>query len=281
MLKYLLRKLGFDQSFRIGGVELTLPAEHLLPRYSARHRRYDRFLPHLVRRLADGDVVVDVGANCGDTYAAMCAARPGATFLCVEPEAKFFELLASNAARVAAAHGAKPAILRSCLAGTSGVKKVLTGEGGTRRSVESDEGSAMRSLDDILAEAGQPKPRLIKSDVDGFDHDVMRSGATTIAAARPVLFFECQCDDEQQLEAYRQTMRMLEEMGYVSWTAFDNYGGVMLCDVSRSEVEQLVAYVWSQRAASATRTMYYLDILAGTREDASLMRGAVKDHLAG
>lgn len=281
MLKYLLRKLGFDQTFEVGGVKITLPAEHLLPRYSARHGRYDRFLPHLVRRLGDGDLVVDVGANCGDTYAAMCAARPGANFLCVEPEARFFKLLGENAARVALAHGAKPPVLRSCLVGEPGVKKVLTGAGGTRKSVESAEGAALRSLDDILAEAGQPKPRLIKSDVDGFDYDVLRSGFRTIAAARPILFFECQCDDQRQLEAYRDTLKSLEAMGYASWTVFDNYGGVMLCDVGRSEVDQLLAYVWSQRASAATRTTYYLDVLAGLPDDAPLMREAVTDHLAG
>lgn len=281
MIRRLLRKLGLNQSFPIGGVDVILPAEHLLPSYASKHGRYDKFLPHLVRRLGDGDVVVDVGANCGDTYAAMCAARPGAVFLCIEPEATFFSLLSANASRIASAHGVNPPMMRSCMVGMLGVKKVLTGEGGTRKSVESGEGAAMRPLDDILEEAGLLQPRLIKSDVDGFDYDVLRSGSRTIRAARPVLFFECQCDDELQLEAYRDVLKTLEKMGYTSWTAFDNYGGVVLCDVSRAGMDQLLDYVWSQRSASATRTMYYLDILAGKAEDAQLMRDAVRDHLAG
>jgi hypothetical protein len=167
------------------------------------------------------------------------------------------------------------------MVGVPGIKKVLRGEGGTRKSVESAEGVPMHSLDDVLGQTGLLKPRLIKSDVDGFDYDVLRSGFRTIRAARPVLFFECQCDDQVQLGAYRETLKMLEEMGYTSWTAFDNYGGVVLCDVTRSKVDQLLTYVWNQRAASATRTIYYLDILAGTTEDAPLMRDAIGDHLAG
>lgn len=275
----LRRRLGLGQTMLLGGAEIALPAEHLLPRYMSKHARYDRFLPHLARFLQDGDLIVDVGANCGDTYAAMCAARPGAEFLCLEPDPGFFRFLAANATRVARAHAAPPPTLLPHMVGEAGARKSLSGGGGTRKSLEDADGVSTRSLDDILREAGRSRPRLIKSDVDGYDHDVLRSGLRTISAERPLLFFECQCDHQGQLEAYREILVTLEGIGYASWTVFDNYGGVLLCDADRGHVEQLLAYVWSQRSEGASRTIWYLDVLAGVADDAPIARKAVRSHL--
>jgi FkbM family methyltransferase len=275
----LRRRFGLGQTILLGGVEIALPAEHLLPRYMSKHARYDRFIPHLVRHLKNGDLIVDVGANCGDTYAAMCAARPGAKFICLEPDPGFFAFLAANAARVAQAHAAQKPTLLPHMVGEPGAKKSLSGGGGTRISLDAADGVSTKSLDDILRDADQGKPRLIKSDVDGYDHDVLRSGLRTISAHRPLLFFECQCDRQGQLDAYREILVTLEGLGYASWTVFDNYGGVLLHDVGRAHVEQLLAYVWSQRGEAGTRTIWYLDVLAGSADDAPMVREAIRSYL--
>lgn len=279
LLSRLRRTLGLGQTIPVGGVEIALPSEHLLPKYMHKHAKYDRFLPHLVRLLKDGDLIVDVGANCGDSYAAMCAARPGAEFICLEPDPGFFGFLTANAARVAQMHAAPMPMLLPHMVGKAGAKKTLSGGGGTRKGLDAADGVSTKSLDDILRDANGAKPRLIKSDVDGHDHDVIRSGLRTISAQRPLLFFECQCDHQGQLDAYREILVALEALGYSSWTVFDNYGGVLLCDASRSHAEQLLAYVWAQHSEGASRTIWYLDVLAGVADDAPMVREAIRSHL--
>ena len=62
-----------DSDLRLAhaGYQLCLPKDHLLPHYQREHRLYDRFLPFVARALPAGTAAIDVGANCGDTLAAM------------------------------------------------------------------------------------------------------------------------------------------------------------------------------------------------------------------
>ena len=67
--------LHLDTEYRFADFSIVLPADHALPIYQKAHRLYDRFLPHLSKYIESGSTVIDVGANCGDTVAAMFAAR--------------------------------------------------------------------------------------------------------------------------------------------------------------------------------------------------------------
>jgi hypothetical protein len=58
-------KLSIFQKFEEYSIELT--PDHLLPTYQKNHPKYDRFLPVLVAHLEKGCVIVDVGANVGDS----------------------------------------------------------------------------------------------------------------------------------------------------------------------------------------------------------------------
>ena len=80
--------------YRIGSVELELPLSHELPFYRHDHPRYDRQLGAIAAEL--GGPVVDVGANVGDTAAAI-RAESGVPILCVEGDPRFFALLERNA----------------------------------------------------------------------------------------------------------------------------------------------------------------------------------------
>src|SRR5215203_6027449 len=81
-----------DVCYRLSGdVEIDLPGNHPLPRYQRDYPLYDRFLPMLVSRLPDTAQIIDVGANCGDTVAAMYAANPRLRYLAIEPDPAFFK----------------------------------------------------------------------------------------------------------------------------------------------------------------------------------------------
>jgi FkbM family methyltransferase len=267
----------------IGDVSVELPTEHLLPEYQAIHPHYDRFLPRLGAALREGDVVIDVGANCGDTLAAMRQANRGLEFVCVEPDDGFFAYLERNTARlIEAAPGGRVHLVKS-LAGQQAGPVVLSGGGGTRTAAAGDPGTAQgmvsRTLDDIVYSLGDDvahRLRLLKSDVDGWDHDVLDSASQLLQQVQPLLFFECQPVTEAQYLGTQRTLGRLGDAGYKHFFMFDNYGSFMLrCD-GLTGVTQLIDYTWQQQMGRATRTVHYFDVLACTEADFALVGAVVE-----
>lgn len=62
----------------------------MLPKYKQAYPNYNRFLPHLAKHLKDSDFVVDIGANVGDTLAAMYRANDSLRFICTELNDVFY-----------------------------------------------------------------------------------------------------------------------------------------------------------------------------------------------
>jgi FkbM family methyltransferase len=257
---------------------ISLPADHLLPVYQALHKKYDRFLPHLCKHLAPGDCVVDVGANCGDTLAAMFAANQTLRFVCVEADDEFFSLLQQNAQKMQDVHPGASIKLVKALVGKSVSSAILEGSGGTKHArLDDADGQGLPSvaLDRILESEGEV--RLLKSDVDGFDYDVIDSAQSAIAAHKPLLFFECDFRETAQKAHYESTLASLEKNGYGCWIVFDNFGAVILQTRDVRQVIQILNYVWSQNQQETTRTIYYCDLLACAKKDellvATIMNG--------
>jgi FkbM family methyltransferase len=261
-------------------MSILLPPDHALPRYQRRHRKYDRFLPHLVRYLQAPGTVIDVGANVGDTLAAMAAENGALDYVCIEADADFHALLETNAGRVRAARPGICIDLHRALVGARAKTATLEGAKGTRTAVETEgAGLASQRLDALLG-AGLPSPlRLLKSDVDGHDHDVIASAEALIEAHRPLIFFECQYDDAGQKAAYLEMLRDLEGRGYRDWAVFDNFGELALRAGEVAPIEQLVEYVWRQTLGRSTRTVHYWDILAiGGEAESRLMDQVLADY---
>ena len=277
--------LNINIEYQYNGFSIELPAEHLLPFCQKHHRLYDRFLPHLCKYLAPGSIVVDVGANCGDTVAAMYESNNSLVFICVEPDEVFFKFLQKNVSRISLFD--KQALIKTIksLVGQHITSASLEGAGGTRRAIVDDKENSKkplikaRSLDDILSQCEVTEIRLLKSDIDGFDYDVIDSAESTLDAEPPIIFFECLLDHEFQKAGYEKTMANLEAKGYVGWVIFDNYGEVVLRTSDIQIVDQLLDYVWRQNTRHSTRTIYYYDILAVTKRDSVLMERVIDDYI--
>ena len=268
------RALGIPVRHRYENFTILLPAEHLLPVYQRQHPRYDRFLPHLAAALGPDATIIDVGANCGDTLAGMVERNPRATYVCVEPDDGFFRYLRTNIARMRASLGPLSVHVVQSLVGQSVGGVSLAGGGGTRHAVTADGAAAGHvpvTLDSILAVLPPLTVRLLKSDVDGFDYDVIDSTAGLLAAQKPILFFEAQCDFDWQLAGFTRTIAWLSGQGYRHWCAFDNFGEIVLRTGDAGEIGQLLGYVWKQNQGKATRTIHYFDLLACTAADAGLI----------
>src|SRR5262249_17740923 len=117
----------------------------------------------------------------------------------------------------------------------------------------------------VTLELGPEEPiALIKSDVDGSDADVLQSGLKTIAKHQPLLFFEAECRTIEAVKAYANVFKSLAELGYDSFTAFDNFGLPLVQQVNAITIVQIMNYCANMNQGRSTRTFYYVDVLASS-----------------
>jgi len=273
---------GTPIEYEIGQFLIQLPEEHLLPVYQKEHPLYDRFLPYLAKHLEKDDIVVDVGANCGDTMAGMINANPGIRFLCVEPDPIFYRFLETNVRRIfKILPDAAIELIPNFIASTHETV-VLSGSKGTRtRSISTEKGSThqTKSLREILtASKRNDHLRLIKTDVDGYDYDVITSADEWLNHDDLMIFFECMYDEEFQRKGFIKLIKTLPSKGFSDFWLFDNFGNFMLHITDSQHIEQLIDYVWRQNLGLATRSLYYFDILATKPNDHELVTDLINNY---
>ena len=274
------RMLKIDQEFLVGNSTILLPPDHLLGRHQRAYKQYDRFLPHLAKHLEEGSFVIDVGANVGDTVAAMVAANDALRYVCVEADDAFFDYLQRNAAALRQDNEQVSIDCYKCLIGLSVTGVALQGVGGTKHAESSEGGDALdsRPLDELVREIECTPLGLIKSDVDGFDYDVIDSAEKTISRHNCLLFFECQYDNESQFEGYRNCLNRIEAMGYDRYAIFDNFGGLVTGTAKKTFVFDLMEYVRRQNDGDSHRTINYFDVLAYTAKHESLVSSVLSNY---
>jgi len=256
---------------------IKIPANHLLPEYQQTCPKYDRFLPHLVKYFNASDTIVDIGANVGDTLAAMVEKNAASNYICIEPDDSFYRYLEENIDRI------KKSIIDlkieaiKALVGKNISNVSLDGKGGTKHAVTDDEGGIKSlPLDEMIPNA--MNIRILKSDVDGFDYDVLDSSMSVIQTHKPIIFFECQYDFDYQKNGFSKTIEKLESAGYCDWTIFDNFGEVVVRTNDIDIISQLMNYVWQQNVGNTTRTIYYFDILCVQKTDSSLIDKVLSEY---
>ena len=197
--------------YRVGGVKLELPLSHELPFFQHDHPRYDRQLGAIAAEL--GGPVVDIGANVGDTAAAI-RAESNVPILSVEGERRFFELLERNA-RVIGGVEVEHAFVEGPARG-----RIERGSG-TAKVVEGDDELRSKPLAQILDEhPAFAKPALLKLDTDGMDVTILLANLSLLAELRPVLFFEY----DPHLGADPVVFERLSEVGYATAEWYENTG---------------------------------------------------------
>lgn len=271
--------LNIPFEYRYKDFSILLPADHMLPTYQRHHPKYDRFLPHLAKYIVSSDTVIDVGANVGDTLAGMAAANSTLSYICIEPDDAFFELLVQNISRIKRVKTDLNVRAVKSLVGKAVSAVNLEGRAGTRHAVMNGGGKIRsRPLDEILADAPHSAIRVLKTDVDGFDYDVLDSSLAVIRRNKPLIYFECQFDYDYQRAGYEKTLSALEVDGYCDWTVFDNFGELILRARGTDVVIQLMNYVWRQNTGKSARTIHYYDVLAVQSQDAALVDRVLAEY---
>jgi hypothetical protein len=257
---------------------------HRLPTYQAKYLKYDKFLPYIVKRLEAGSSVLDIGANCGDTLAAIVPAGPRLRYYAVEPSDNYYKYLEQNIETIRKAFPLVTLSYSKSLIGNSDGLYTLIEKDGTATAVKVQKQADVaeknsKTLDKtsltqlVKAQDSQFRLRLLKTDTDGMDWDVINSGLEVIKDARPILFFECDPQNAETVLAYQSSLEKLDNLGYHNFYIFDNYGEYVCCLNKVSTLVDFIRYCCAQ----TTRTIHYIDVVACVAADAALVESAIEE----
>ena len=269
-------------------IDLHLPIHHKMPNIKAACKLLDSFLPHVVSYIDAPGTIIDIGANCGDTLAAMYSTNKDLKYVCVEPDNTFFVFLEHNAQRIRGKYGVNNITSVQAMIGSEIKCAVLAQDGTTATygdiNCETSEGAIeTKSLDSIVESMNIRDVKLLKVDTDYYDYDVLNSSKLLLTSQRPMIYFEC-CyleNKEPQIQGYKEVIRYLESVNYRAWAIFDNFGELLLRTDSTDTIMQLIDYVWRLNTGRSLRTIYYYDIFTFQDVDAGLANTALDDYAAG
>ena len=265
-----------DVTYEINGFRLLLPAAHPLPAFQAAHRLYDRFLVSLGECLPDGAAAIDIGANVGDSAAALCAKASMRTVFCVDGSSTYFKYLEKNA-RIIASHGHDIHCLRAVV-GPARTRARIVEAWSSGQVVVSQSGEETLTLDAVCRLARERVSRItvVKIDTDGFDMSVIQSGPAELERHEPLLFFEVWMRSRSELPLFVSTLSLLSRLGYSRFTILDNFGNIMLETEELSALAHIAGYVATLNEGISTRTIYHVDVFASTERNRDIHESAVR-----
>ena len=212
--------------------------------------------------MPDGYCAVDIGANVGDTAAAINAG--GTTpVLCIEGDPSYFQFLEHNAKALG-----PQIVVEKCFVGDrdgQADEAKLDRRQGTTAAVRAIGSAAgrlpVRRLESILRAHPQfESPQLVKIDTDGYDFRIILSHLPFLSTRKPVLFFEYIVDARPSCEQSLECIDALIRVGYEQFLVFDNFGHFLLSTTSRDTVRELNQYLLSN--AMFGTAVNYFDICA-------------------
>ena len=215
-----------DQIIYIDNKKIILPPGHLLSLYESVYPKYDRFLPTVVGKIKENEVIIDIGANIGDTLFRLLNINTKPFYYCIEADNFFFEYLQKNKKSLDVNIQNKIILIKT-LVGDQLKGNLSETTTGTKSLIESDLGIKSKKLDDIIIEYKIENIKLIKVDVDGFDYNILFSALNELKNNKPDIFFEYMPLDELGKKNYLRLIEKLNEIGYSNWTMLDNYGSII------------------------------------------------------
>tara|TARA_B100000965_G_scaffold142347_1_gene118550 strand:+ start:1678 stop:2508 length:831 start_codon:yes stop_codon:yes gene_type:complete len=224
-----------DQIIYIDNKKIILPPGHLLSLYDSVYPEYDRFISKVIREIKENEVIIDVGANIGDTLFRLLNINSKPYYYCIEADNSFFEYLQKNKKSLDINIQNKIILIKT-LVGDQLKGNLSDTSFGTKSLIESDTGTKSKKLDDIILDYKIKNIKLIKVDVDGFDYNVLFSAINEIINNKPDIFFEYMPLDELGKKNYFRLIEKLNDIGYSNWTMLDNYGSIIFENQSYIDV---------------------------------------------
>lgn len=280
------------KEYFFGDYKLTLKGNHVLDKYQQSFPLYDRFLPMLCSDFEG--LIIDIGANIGDTSIAIFSKNLKSFIVGVEPDAIFYEECINNIFQ----NGLTTRFL--------GVNKfVSTNEGNfcLEKSSTMSTGSISSKIDqsgkkntisfselmDLIPNEKILKFDILKIDTDGFDWDILNSFVLYVNDFRikpRFVFFEMQTylnnlgvydvNRDQIIEDYKVSIERLQSIGYNNFCLIDNFGTPIKITQSINEIFELNDYIMRSQIYNSHSTIYYIDILAFCENEFEFVKQAIE-----
>lgn len=272
--------LPIEQKITINSFKFYIPKYGKLGIYRAKYKNYDRFISLYVNCINDG-VVIDIGANVGDSFFEMNSKNNRLEYILVEPEPYFFSLLRKNLKINNISKNCQifDFFISSHKSNNLTLKKIK----GTAKQIVADGNNKNEfkkiSLDELISNLSNKKIKFIKIDVDGYDYDVINSGFNFISFNKPPLFFECDFKKSLTKDFFVTTINRLFKTGYVTCFLFDNYGNFYkeLSDIKTINI--LFSKLQNDEFRFDGKKIYYFDILMVSQKDYLFAKNAVDSHI--
>jgi FkbM family methyltransferase len=276
--------LADNENYHINGRHLMMDKDHFLPIHQRNNPMFNRFFPYLssITREKDGNYIVDIGANIGDTLMDMWDNTED-MFLCVEPEETFLNMAQRNAKLLddECRISFERAFITDCVEQNYKPNIYRGGTSVKERIYSSDEsGIPSKTLDFLIEEnnISSEDLDLIKIDTDGFDGDCILSGRGILTSGNALLYWENQISTYEQYIKYQKAYELLEKAGYTDFFVFDNFGNYM-CRGGVEMLRSLADYLQRINMNWDITTFYYVDILGCKSEDVGKCKNAIDTYL--
>lgn len=283
IIKILKRKFKkpnkiLDREYFFGEYKIILKANHVLAKYQESFPLYDRFLPILC---ADFDgLIIDIGANIGDTSIAIFSKNPKSFIVGVEPDTDFYNECINNIKLNDLSErffGIKKFV--STKIGTYSLEKSKTLSTGSILYDSNQAGEnntiSFSQLMDLIPSEEKMKFDVLKMDTDGFDWDILDSfiNYNKNSKIKPrFIFFEMQTylnnigvkdiNRNQIIENYKLSIERLQTIGYNNFCLLDNFGTLIKITQSVNEIFEFNDYIKRSQIYNSYSTIYYMDVLA-------------------
>lgn len=286
-----------------GDLQIEHPVSHPWPVYIASIPLYDRFFPRLCANLNKG-VVIDIGANIGDTVCMIRSAGSQHQIVAVEPNALFHRLMTKNIS-VNSLKDIKiyqyPISSRHQSIRLSQDTNLSTANAKpdqpTLEMQSNDEILETRTFSDILNDFQLPAKeiRAIKIDTDGYDWDVLDSVYNWLTQQPescteiPLIFYEHQTyltsngplDEMREMreDDYIRALQTLRNIGYTNYFIFDNFGTLVSHVSDLSFLSGLARYPRHSERFNQRSTIYYFDVLLCTDSHLAVVERTISEYV--
>ncbi|MCW2119229.1 FkbM family methyltransferase [Flavobacterium sp. 7A] len=287
-----LEEVPTDREYQIGKYKLLLKDFHVLDLYQNTYPLYDQFLPAFCKNFKG--LIIDVGANIGDTAISIFAQNNHSFIVSVEPDLEFVNSCISSITDNGLVD--RSLIVNKFVSTKTGnfvVKKNESLSTGSIEECETDENKINNTLSfselmDLIPNDKKNNFDILKIDTDSFDWDIIHSFVQYVKkdGIKPrFVFFEMQTfinnnesSDEGRdviIENYRTALIELKELGYIKFCLLDNFGTYFKTTESVEEIIELAHYIRRSQLFNSHSTIYYFDVLAYAENEMDFVKNTL------
>lgn len=263
---------------KIGNYTLKAFKSCMGEKYMKMHPEYDRNFPTLAkfaREKYPNGVIIDIGANIGDTIAMLATYGVSNDIIAIEGEINYYRLLLENKKLFKNNIKTFNIFLGEK---TEEVDAGLDIEKGTAKLIKSlREKTKVMSFDDFYNKEKFENVVLFKSDTDGYDLKVLKGAKDFLNNFKPIIFFEY---DEYYFtlnsESGIEIFPVLYGLGYQKAIFYDNYGRFLISIDTNSfnHIEQLTRYIKNRKGK-----IDYYDIALFAEKDLDVYEKLIQELL--